>query len=74
MITGLSVALAGCGQADSVEQYGLPEQFVASAEQEPPDFMGMALRIIDGESIDVLNDAAETIRIRLNGIDCPERG
>ena len=52
----------------------LPEQFVASAEQAPPDFMGTVFRTIDGDSIRVLNDAAETVCIRLNGIDCPECG
>mgnify|MGYP001288358451 CR=1 FL=1 len=32
------------------------------------------IRVVDGDTIDVLTDAKETIRIRLHGIDCPERG
>jgi len=32
------------------------------------------IKVIDGDTIDVLADDQETIRIRLHGIDCPERG
>ncbi len=32
------------------------------------------IKIIDGDTIDVLTSDRESIRIRLNGIDCPERG
>lgn len=35
---------------------------------------GKVIKVIDGDIIDVLNNDKETIRIRLNGIDCPERG
>ena len=31
------------------------------------------MKVVDGDTIDVLTDDKETIRIRLNGIDCPER-
>ena len=30
--------------------------------------------LVDGDTIDVLTDAKKTVRIRLHGIDCPERG
>ena len=37
------------------------------------DFSGKVVGIIDGDTIEVLhNNRAE--RIRLNGIDCPEKG
>ena|SRR5437870_12654527 len=37
------------------------------------DFTGQVVRILDGDTIEVLhNTRAE--RIRLNGIDCPEKG
>ena len=36
--------------------------------------MAKVVGVIDGDTIDVLTDAKQTIRIRLNGIDAPERG
>ena len=32
------------------------------------------MKVVDGDTIDVLTNDKQTIRIRLNGIDCPERG
>ena len=32
------------------------------------------IKIVDGDTIDVLTDDQETIRLRFNGIDTPERG
>ena len=72
-ITVWVIVLAGCEQSGSVDPYRLAEQFVP-AEETPADFTATLGKIIDGDTIDVLNDANETIRIRLNGIDCPERG
>jgi len=43
------------------------------AEPLRADFSGPVVSILDGDTIDVLhNNRAE--RIRLNGIDCPEKG
>jgi micrococcal nuclease len=36
------------------------------------DFDGKVVGVIDGDTIDVLQDG-KAIRIRLNGIDCPEK-
>ena len=72
-ITVWVIVLAGCEQSGSVDPYRLAEQFVPAAEETPADFTATLGKIIDGDTIDVLNDANETIRIRLNGIDCPER-
>lgn len=38
----------------------------------PPAFRAECTRIVDGDTIDVSRDG-ETVRIRLEGIDCPER-
>lgn len=35
-------------------------------------FFGKVVRVIDGDTIVVLNDANVQIKIRLEGIDCPE--
>ncbi len=32
------------------------------------------IKVVDGDTIDVLTDDKETIRLRFNGIDTPERG
>ena len=37
------------------------------------DFQAKVIHIADGDTITVLNDANEQIKIRLNGIDCPEK-
>lgn len=39
----------------------------------PQKFTGKVIKIVDGDTFDVLTDNKETVRIRMNGIDCPER-
>jgi endonuclease YncB( thermonuclease family) len=34
---------------------------------------GKVIKIVDGDTFDLLTDDKTTIRIRMNGIDCPER-
>ncbi|HEV2832284.1 MAG TPA: thermonuclease family protein [Hanamia sp.] len=36
-------------------------------------FDGKVIKIVDGDTFDVLTNNNSTIRIRMNGIDCPER-
>jgi endonuclease YncB( thermonuclease family) len=38
------------------------------------EFTAKVVKVTDGDTIHVLTDAKETIRIRLNGIDAPELG
>jgi len=38
------------------------------------DFHAKVIHIADGDTITVLNETNEHIKIRLNGIDCPEKG
>ena len=38
------------------------------------NFTAKVIKVIDGDTIDVLTDDKETIRVRFNGIDTPERG
>jgi len=38
------------------------------------DLHAKVIHIADGDTITVLNDTNEQIKIRLNGIDCPEKG
>lgn len=37
------------------------------------DFHAKVIPIADGDTITVLNGANEQVKIRLNGIDCPEK-
>src|SRR5215467_5702625 len=47
--------------------------FLFSYSQAAADFLGSVVSVLDGDTIEVLhNSRAE--RIRLNGIDCPEKG
>ena len=39
-----------------------------------PGFHAKAIGIVDGDTIDVLTDTKETVRIRFFGVDAPERG
>lgn len=34
---------------------------------------GLVIKIIDGDTFDLLTKNKQTIRVRMNGIDCPER-
>ncbi len=34
---------------------------------------GNVIKIVDGDTFDILTDSITTVRIRMNGIDCPER-
>lgn len=40
----------------------------------PPAFTARVTSVIDGDTIDVVTTDKKTIRIRLEGIDCPESG
>jgi len=82
----LLVILAGCDQSGTVDQPGddpvlaRQMQVVAPADTKPwlAEFTGKVVKIVDGDTIDVLNDGntanlgGTTVRIRMNGIDCPE--
>jgi endonuclease YncB( thermonuclease family) len=46
---------------------------VARGNATPPDFTGRGVGIIDGDILEVLN-GHHVERIRLSGIDCPEKG
>ena len=81
--------LAGCGDVEYLTQPQSQTQDTPSvtpslgsstatteqpATEIPREFTGKVVKVVDGDTIDVLTDDNQTIRIRLNGIDCPERG
>ncbi len=47
--------------------------FLSSSSAYAGDFQAQVIHIADGDTITVLNDTNEKIKIRLNGIDCPEK-
>ena len=42
-------------------------------KEEPITITGKVINIIDGDTFDLLKTDSTTIRVRMNGIDCPER-
>ena len=57
----------------ATEQTATPEPGTgASAKSD--QITGKVVGVIDGDTIDILTDDKTTIRIRLNGIDAPEKG
>ncbi len=47
--------------------------FLPSDNAYPADFQAKVIHIADGDTITVLNDTNDKIKIRFNGIDCPEK-
>ena len=47
--------------------------FLSSSSAYAADFQAKVIHITDGDTITVLNDSNKQIKIRLNGIDCPEK-
>jgi len=47
--------------------------FLFSTNVTASDFQAKVMHIADGDTITVLNAANEQVKIRLNGIDCPEK-
>jgi len=73
--------LTGCGEPQTITQLDVPAQQPAAvttppvtSEQATAGFAGKVIKVVDGDTIDVLTDDMETIRIRFSGIDTPERG
>ena len=48
--------------------------FLFSSNATASDFHAKVIHITDGDTITVLNATKKQIKIRLNGIDCPEKG
>jgi endonuclease YncB( thermonuclease family) len=47
--------------------------FLFSSSAYSADFEAKAIHGTDGDTLTVLNDANERVKIRLNDIDCPEK-
>ncbi len=79
-ITIVSLLLVGCGEPQTATSFDSSVQRANKATTapatsgQPAEFTAKVVGIIDGDTIDVLTVNNETIRIRLNGIDCPDRG
>lgn len=77
----LLIILAGCDlryDAASPTHTSLAKPTEQNVSAEPiksfSEFTGQVIGVTDGDTVDVLTAQKQTIRIRLNGIDCPERG
>ena len=74
--------LAGCAEQPPVVA-DAPISVVNQADEKPTkdvdtetatQTLYKVIKTVDGDTIDVLTDDNETIRLRFNGIDTPERG
>lgn len=75
----LLMLLAGCTEQTpapltEIEDVVSEADPVEVVETEDDQALFKVIKIVDGDTIDVLTDAKETIRLRFNGIDAPERG
>ncbi len=80
LLTLVLLLLTGCGELQAVTQADVPVQQPAAvttppvtSEQATAGFTGKVIKVVDGDTIDVLTDDKEKIRIRFSGIDTPER-
>jgi micrococcal nuclease len=89
LLLTILLLLSGCGdlehltqsqsqtqQAPSVTPLSEPSTAVTEqpVAENPGEFTGKVIKVVDGDTIDVLTDDMETIRIRFSGVDTPERG
>ena len=80
-ITLVLLFLTGCGEPQAVTQAAVSLQQTSKAkpqrvtpDQPADEFTGKVIKVVDGDTIDVLTDDKEKLRIRFSGIDTPERG
>ena len=76
-LTLVLLLLTGYGEPQTVTQAAAILQQTPKAKPQrvaASEFTGKVIKVVDGDTVDVLTDDKETIRIRLNGIDTPERG
>lgn len=52
--------------------FNTPDHFQLSPANEKEQ-IGKVIKIVDGDTFDMLTKEKGTLRIRMNGIDCPER-
>ena len=73
-----AILLAGCDPAAHRQPTATPTATTGPAEtitaDIPAKWTGKVIGVTDGDTIDVLTDQKQVIRVRFNGIDTPERG
>ena len=78
-ILSLAVLIGGCSQSsDSSAQDGSaplrPVPYGSTSSRTDSILAGKVVRVIDGDTVDVLDSSMNVHRVRLKGIDAPERG
>ena len=80
-VTLVLLFLIGCGEPQTVTQAAAILQQTSNVkpqrvtpDQPTGEFTGKVIKVVDGDTIDVLTDDKEKVRIRFSGIDTPERG
>ena len=69
----LVLMLAGAGPVSTLAQ---PARFhpLSRSSPIPPSTVGVVRHVVDGDTFDITTGSGQTVRVRLEGIDCPERG
>jgi endonuclease YncB( thermonuclease family) len=77
LLTLVLLLLTGSGKPQAVTQAAAILQQTSKAKPQrvaASEFTGKVIKVVDGDTIDVLTDDKEKVRIRFSGIDTPERG
>lgn len=67
LLIAAATLLFGCAPVST------PPPHQASTEQKPPVVVGKVTKVIDGDTLEIIESGVSTRRIRLKGIDAPER-
>jgi endonuclease YncB( thermonuclease family) len=77
-ILSLAVLVGGCSQSSDSAQDGSaplgPVPHGSTSSRTDSILVGKVVRVIDGDTVDVLDNSMDVHRVRLKGIDAPERG
>jgi endonuclease YncB( thermonuclease family) len=70
IVTIAILLVTGCTDPGPPTMHRIP---VKPDPPETPEFTGKVIKVSDGDTITVLDDEFESIKIRFNGIDAPEK-
>jgi len=73
-LCGLLLVLAGVGPVSTVAQPAPRPLHLSRSSPVPPSIAGVVRHVVDGDTFDVTTGGGQIVRVRLEGIDCPERG
>lgn len=70
----LLLVLAGAEPVSIGAQAAPRPLHLSRSSRVPPVITGVVQHVVDGDTFDVTTGAGQVVRVRVEGIDCPERG